>query len=669
MSTKIIGFNLSHDSSACILEHGRVTAALALERTTGVKRGVVPAHAYAAAMAGLTSDLLSAAGLTPADIDFWIASSTESRGQDEEDHLLDALGLLADPGRRLTLPHPGHHLAHASAAFYTSGLTDAAALVIDAYGSRIGSQRERESAFAFRDGSPPRLTWRTVRDHDRIGGRIRDGALWIPAGLSGIGEVYRVVTLALGFRERGTTYDDAGKTMGLAAYGRRLSTDSMFIRIENGALSFDGAADALAGLGLAEPAADGMILLPRAPGEPLTQLHRDLAAQVQAEFEEACLHLAGDALTHAGSRNLVLSGGCFLNSVANTRIARESGADSVIAFPAATDDGNAVGAALYAHHVILGQPPARQEPTGGRRLRDVFLGPPRVSGPAADDEIAALAAAWGLPLAGQHGSGAPAAAAGAIARGEIVGWFQDRAEFGPRALGARSILCHPGIPGMKDRLNARVKFRETFRPFAASVLAEHAAKWFDMPVEESPFMLMVCPVLAAQANTIREVVHADGTCRLQTVPAGLPGRFRTLIEKFEEITGLPLVLNTSFNVRGRPIAEDPREALECLYGTRLDRVFISGCEIAAPDLAGLLPRTLAGQPGQRRDEIDAELLRGATGSRPLRDISEALGIGEEDAVDRALRLRRAGLLAWEGVPVLPRPAYPLPQYDPAGGTW
>ena len=143
---------------------------------------------------------------------------------------------------------------------------------------------------------------------------------------------------------------------------------------------------------------------------------------------------------------------------------------------------------------------------------------------------------------------------------------------------------------MKDRLNARVKFREEFRPFAASVLAEHADKWFEMPVPDSPFMLLVCPVLPAQADAIGEVVHADGTCRLQTVNVAFPGLFRQLIEDFEELTGLPLVLNTSFNVRGRPIAEDPREALECLYGTRLDRLFIGGCEIAAPSLAALCPR-------------------------------------------------------------------------------
>jgi carbamoyltransferase len=668
MMLRIVGFNLSHDSSACLIEDGRIAAALALERVAGVKRGIVPAHAYAAAMAGLTGDLLRSAGLLAGDVDYWIASSTESRDQGEESRLLDTLGLLTATEKRLVLPHPGHHIAHASAAFYTSGLTDAAALVIDAYGSRIGCGRERESAFAFRAGAAPEVLWRTGRDHDRIAGRMRDGELWIPGTLSGIGEIYRVVTLVLGFSEPGTTYDDAGKTMGLAAYGHRLSGTNLFMRVEGGCLSFDGAADALVGLGLAKRTATGMALVPRAPDESLTQFHSDLAAQVQAEFEDACLYLTGETLARSGSRNLVLSGGCFLNSVLNARIAREAGADEVFVFPAASDDGNAAGAALYAHHVLLAQPAVPRQ-LESKRVRHVFLGPDRLAGLAANDRVGKIAQSWGLTVAGRYGPEVAGVAARAIARGQIVGWFQGRAEFGPRALGARSILCHPGIPGMKNQLNARVKFREEFRPFAASVLAEHAAKWFDMPVADSPFMLMVCPVLAAQAGAISEVVHADGTCRLQTVDARLPGHFRDLIENFEEITGLPLVLNTSFNVRGRPIAEDPRDALECLYGTRLDRAFIGGWEIAAPDLAGLRPRAGDGTDGRNRDECDLALLRMASGNRPLRSISTTLGIGEDQAIDRALGLRRSGLLTWEGVPALPLPSYPSPQYDPIEGAW
>jgi carbamoyltransferase len=668
MPLRIVGFNLSHDSSACLLEDGKITSALALERITGVKRGVVPAHAYAAAMARLVGDLISVTGSSTGGIDYWIASSTESRDQDEERRLLDALGLLTDQEKRLVLPHPGHHLAHASAAFYTSGLAEAAALVIDSYGSRIGEYRERESAFSFHAGEEPLLVWRTVRESDRIAGRVRDGRLWIPSTLSGIGELYRVVTLALGFFEAGTTYDDAGKTMGLAAYGHRLSQSNLFMRFDAGALSFDGAVEALVDLKVATRSEAGLWLVPRAAGEPITQFHRDLAAQIQSEFEQMCMHLVGDVLAHSGSRNLVLSGGCFLNTVLNARIARECDLDSVFVFPAATDDGNAVGAALYAHNVLL-KDYAPAAPRGPRKpLRHVFIGPPRLTGGHAD-RVEHLARSWGLTVTGRHGQRVAAEAAAAITRGEIVGWFQDRAEFGPRALGSRSILCHPGIPGMKDRLNARVKFREEFRPFAASVLAEHAPKWFDLPEEDNPFMLMVCNVLPARADAIREVVHVDGTCRLQTVSVDLPGEFRALLEKFEELADLPLVLNTSFNVRGRPIVEDPREALECLYGTRLDRLFIGDCEIAAPDVAALQPCTMSCGADALDDEQDQAILRLSTGNRPLRDIGAELCLSADDAVDRALRLRRRGLLMWKGVPPLPAPSFPLPQYDPHEDVW
>jgi carbamoyltransferase len=693
MASRIVGFNLSHDSSACLVEDGRIRAALALERTTRVKRGVVPAHAYAAAMADLTQQLLAGMDLTYSDVDYWIATSTESRDEHDEKRLASALGLLVPPDRCLSLPHPGHHLAHASAAFYSSGFDAAAAIVVDAYGSRAGGSREQETAFAFSASGAPRRVLQVLRGDDRIAGRMRDGSWWLPGTLSGIGEMYRVITLALGFSEPGTTYDDAGKTMGLAAYGHRLSGESLFIQVRPAGLSFDGAGDALVELGLAVRASDGLRLCPRPPGAPLRQFHRDLAAQIQSEFEEACLYLTRDVLARTGSRLLAVAGGCFLNSVVNARILRETDTDRLFVFPAATDDGNAAGAALYAHHVLINAGAGRS-PSPAGPLADVYLGPPRLAG----YDVGALADRWGLPVRRHAKPGSlSAAAAAAIARGEIVGWFQNRAEFGPRSLGARSILCHPGLSGMKDRLNARVKFREPFRPFAASVLAEHAAKWFDLPAADSPFMLLVCPVLPAQQEAISEVVHADGTCRIQTVDQDLPGPFRALLEAFEDETGLPMVLNTSFNLRGLPIVELPEEAIDCLYGSRLDRLFIGEYEIAGPDLAALRPvRTLPdvqliprpaaaqrvpddpvtaaatdGAAGFRQQPAAGAcpgLLDRATGTQAVREIAAELGLDEDLAVDCALELRRQGLVRWAGIPPLPTQAFPLPQYDPQTET-
>jgi carbamoyltransferase len=655
MPVRIVGFNLSHDSSACLVEDGVVRVALALERTTRIKRGTVPLHVYAAAMADLTNQILTEAGLVSSDIDHWIATSTESRDAEDEARLAGALGLVAPRERCLRLPHPGHHLAHASAAFHTSGFDEAVALVIDAYGSLVGSARERETAFLFRAGSRPTCVWRALRNDHRIAGHQRDGAIWLPEKLCGIGEIYRVVTLALGFHEPGTTYDDAGKTMGLAPYGKRLSKDNLFIAIPaHGDLSFDRAADSIVELGLAVRCEEGLQLVPRPTSVPFQAFHYDLAAQLQDEFEEACLHVIGDVLSRVGSRSLVLSGGCFLNSTLNNRIVREAGADRVFIFPAATDDGNAVGAALYAYHHLTGQ-----ETRATPALKHVFLGPSRLS----DRDVPALAEEWRLSWR-RHAGPAEIAnvAAAAIAGGEIVGWFQDRSELGPRSLGSRSILCHPGIAGMKDRLNARVKFREPFRPFAGSVLAGYADRWFDMPLPESPFMLLVCPVLPDRRPLIGEIVHVDGTCRVQTVDEHAPERFRALIEAFERRTGLPVVLNTSFNLRGMPIVETPEDAFDCLYGSRLDRLFIGDLEVCAPDLAALCPvRVAAGSDGASTGACILEL---ATGVRSVRDIAAEIRVEVDEAVDLVLDLRRRRRIRWAGLPAATGPVFPLPQYSP-----
>lgn len=621
-------------------------------------------------MADLTEQLLCAAALASTDVDGWIATSTESRDEADEANLATVLGLVAPPEKRLALPHPGHHLAHASAAFYTSGFDGAVSLIMDSYGSRVNGGRERETAFAFRPGAPPEAIYRTLRDVDRIAGYRRDGQVWAPAQLSGVGEIYRTVTLALGFREAGTTYDDAGKTMGLASYGKRFTDENLFYQLApDGQLRFDRAADALVELGVAVAEGDELRLTPRASRSALTQRQHDLAAQLQAEFEEAVLHVTRHVLQLSGSRSLVLCGGSFLNSMLNTRIARETEIDRMFVFPAATDDGNAAGAALYAYHRLTDWSAGL-----GPALRHVYLGPPRVSG----QDMQVVANRWGLVSRRHTGRrGIAAAASAAIARGEIVGWFQDRAEFGPRSLGARSILCHPGIAGMKDRLNVRVKFREPFRPFAASVLTEQAHKWFDMPVAESPFMLMVCPVLETQRDFVSEVVHVDGTCRVQTVAEDMPGAFRRLIEAFEADTGLPMVLNTSFNLRGMPIVERPDDAMDCLYGSRLDRLFIGDLEVEPPDLAALRPehaRTstqgAVGLPTANeapRITILPDWVRFldlVDGSRTMRDVADTLGEDADELVDLALDLRRRGLLRWVGVPQLERPRFPLPQYSP-----
>jgi carbamoyltransferase len=647
----VIGFNLSHDSSVALIKNGQVHSALALERSTRIKRGTVRPHAYTAAMADLSRELLDDAGLQSNQVDYWVASSTESRDANDERRLVTTLGLLVPPERVAVLPHPSHHLAHASAAFYTSGYDKASALVVDAYGSLIGEGRERESAFLFNLGRQPEVLSKTLRSTSRVAGTLRDGDVWLPDTLSGIGEVYRVVTLALGFRETGTKYDDAGKTMGLAAYGRRFSNENIFMRVEGGALQFDGAVDVLITLGFAVRINGEVKLLPRKNGEPLEQKHKDLAAQIQSEFEVACLHLARDALQRGGNDSLVLSGGCFLNSVVNSRIKNELAVKRLFVFPAATDDGNAIGAALYAYHNLIPNSSNREAATTPP-ISHLFLGPERIKG----QDITSLAERWKLTATALNDQAVTQSAAAALCRGEIVGWFQGRSEFGPRALGGRSILCHPGLAGMKSKLNSRVKFRESFRPFAASILAEEACNWFNAADQISPFMLMVCSVIETKRNAILEVVHVDGSCRVQTVDPDTPNCFRSLLENFFQMTGLPLLLNTSFNVRGMPIVERPEEAMSALYSSRIDRLFIGNYEIDAPNFSALVPvktehgytNTYTG--GSLTNAY--EFLSAVDGEDSIGELANKLGEDVEGLVDVALALKKDRLLKWRDCPEL-----------------
>jgi carbamoyltransferase len=657
---RIVGVNLSHDSSMSLIEDGRISAALALERITQQKRGTVPWHEYTLAMNRLAVEVLSGAGLTIDDVDYWVGTSTESADQEEEGRLLDILGVLAPESKRLALPHPAHHLAHASAAFYTSGLPDAAAVVVDTYGSIFDGHRERETSFEFSMTSRPKELFRMTRASTRIAGTIHNGGIFLPESIGGLGELYRVVTLALGFRESGTAYDDAGKTMGLAPYGKPLSAQAMFIDVSSGELTFDNAVRSLVDLGFAAYVESGAQLVPRQRGEAISQLHMDLACQIQTEFEEALLHLTSKSLRMSGSRNLALSGGCFLNSTANARLARELDIDGISVFPAATDDGNAAGAALYAYHNIVNEPTESTQATAFP-LPDVYLGPPRTS----EDRIEQASAIWRCePVRHADDEALVRSAAAAIERGEIIGWFSDRAEYGPRALGSRSILCHPGITGMKDKLNARVKFREGFRPFAASVLAERADEFFEVPVPDSPFMLFVCPVVEGKRALVEEVTHVDGTCRIQTVAAAPGGTFRQLIERFDELTGIPMVLNTSFNLRTRPIVETPGDALNCLFGSRLDRLYIGRYEFTAPDFPAMVPTSLVdGSDRGPGDPREATIMGLVDGSRTVRAIAEEAGIDCDDTVNLVLDMRRREFLDWSGLPnryrelVIPTPQY------------
>jgi carbamoyltransferase len=295
---------------------------------------------------------------------------------------------------------------------------------------------------------------------------------------------------------------------------------------------------------------------PREAGGELTDRHQDVAGALQAVLEESYLHLVREAHARTGSPNLCLAGGVALNAVANGRIRPETPFDGVYVQPAAGDNGIAVGAAYYVWNQLLGNPRS-------------FVMDHAYTGPEySDAEIEAALASAGLEAERLGDDELFRAVAQRIADGDVVGWFQGRMEFGPRALGNRSIVVDPRRPDMKDILNARIKHREAFRPFAPSILAERTGEWYDQDYE-SPFMIMVYKTRAEQRERIPAVNHVDDTGRLQTVERDVNPRYYRLIEEFDRLTGVPVVLNTSFN-ENEPIVMSPEHAIDTFQKTRMD---------------------------------------------------------------------------------------------------
>ncbi len=660
---KIIGANLSHDASICLLVEGRVEVAIALERILRVKRAAVPLDTLTAALHDAFNDCLEQAGCDATEIDFFTAVGAVTKDPSDELELVKRLGLIPR-GKIVTMPHPSHHLAHAYASFFTSGFPEAAALVIDSFGSILGNSRECESGFAF-TGGEAKLLFRHTKPLTLLP-RGKEGTLVVSGHLAGIGEIYRTVTLLLGFYHPGKEVDEAGKTMGLAPYGRLLSREPIFIRITDDGLDFSNVFPFLEAHNLVVKRGGYYFLSPRGSTTPFSQFHKDLAAQVQWEFEEACLALARRLRKTTGLDHLVMGGGAFLNSAANLRISRESGFKHVYIFPAATDDGTAVGAAYYASCVALESQGKTPAPLA---IKNVFFGRDYPS-----DLVRPVLEGSGIMFEELESAEAAACRAAALlTQGNIIGWFQGRAEFGPRALGNRSILADPCLDGIKDVLNSRVKFREGFRPFAPAVLEEEAGKYFDLEAP-SPYMLSICDVLPAFREKLSGITHIDGTARVQTVSRSFCPLLYTVLREIGRRTGIPVVLNTSFNLRGMPIVETPADALRCFLSTRMDYLIMDRFLMPAPDFGSFVPvrtathvttrslwlstqtdfpedevrlRSPTGHTAQVEPEILA-LLRAVDGRRTTRELAEETdsSLALEDIVDRLLALCRLGLVEW-----------------------
>ncbi|HET9769106.1 MAG TPA: carbamoyltransferase C-terminal domain-containing protein [Thermoanaerobaculia bacterium] len=455
-----------------------------------------------------------------------------------------------------------HHLAHLASAFYCSPFEEAALLSVDGFGDFVSTM------LAHGEGNRIEVLDRVLFPHS-------------------LGIFYTAITQYLGFLGFGDEY----KVMGLAAYGEpryatalgtvvRPSTDGTFRldlryfrHLSDGVqMTWDDGAPELGVL--FTPALEQLLGPRRLPGDELEQRHRDLAASLQQVYEERFFVLVRRVLSLCGSRKLALAGGCALNSLANGKLFERTGVEELFIQAAAGDAGTSLGAALYAHHVHFG------------RERSGFVMEHSSWGPAFDAEAVRAAVAAALPGSqgadGVYGDVTVATAASedvlvqataaAIADGEVVGWYQGRSEWGPRALGNRSILADPRRGDMKELLNRKIKRRESFRPFAPSILEERTGDWFTISYPD-PFMLKVYPIRPEKRAAIPAVTHVDGTGRLQTVSQRANPRYWQLIRAFEQRTGVPLVLNTSFN-ENEPIVNTPAEALDCFLRTGMDRLVL-----------------------------------------------------------------------------------------------
>jgi carbamoyltransferase len=465
-----------------------------------------------------------------------------------------------------------HHLSHAASAFFPSPFEEALVLTMDGVGewttTSVGVGR----------GNQLEIT-REIR---------------FPHSL---GLLYSAFTYYTGFKVNSGEY----KLMGLAPYGQPRYTDKIFDHLID--LKPDGSFrlnmeyfDYCTGLTMTNGRFDALFGEPaRKPEELLTQRHMDLAASIQAVLEEVVLRMTRSLARETGIRNLCLAGGVALNCVANGKVLRDGSFDRIWIQPAAGDAGGALGAALAACHLYTKQ--ARQVKACGDSMKGAYLGPcfPQ---PDIERRLTAAGAVFCVLDEAEllHQS------AEALEAGKALGWFQGRMEFGPRALGGRSILGDARSPAMQSILNLKVKYRESFRPFAPSVLREDVAEWFEMDCD-SPYMLLVADVVERRRkpmtpeqqalfgieklniprSDIPAVTHVDYSARVQTVHRETNPRYHALISRFKDRTGCPVVVNTSFNVRGEPIVGTPEDAFRCFMGTEIEVMAVGNCFLRKED--------------------------------------------------------------------------------------
>jgi len=592
---RILGISaFYHDSAAALIDEGRIVAAAQEERFTRRKHDAAFPHnaiAYCLAEAGVSAGSLDHVvfydkpflkferlletyiAMAPRgfrsfkmSIPLWLREKLFQKSL-----LRGELEKFCGDFDKSRLLFCEHHLSHAASAFYPSPFDSAAVLTMDGVGE-----------------------WATTSAAMGNANRLEIfQEIHFPHSL---GLLYSALTYYTGFKVNSGEY----KVMGLAPYGEpkyvKLILDNLIDLKPDGSFRLDMSYfDYCTGFTMTNDRFAELFGAPvRNPDQLLTPFHMDVAASIQSVLDEAVLRLARSLAKQSGSRNLCLAGGVALNCVANGKVLRDASFDNIWIQPAAGDAGGAVGAALASYHLFKDQP---RKTNGADAMFGAYLGP---SFP--QEEIERRMTASGARFAVLDEADMIETTAQAIAGQKAVGWFQGRMEFGPRSLGARSILGDPRSPAMQKNLNLKVKYRESFRPFAPAVLREDASEWFDLACD-SPYMLLVAEVrqdkrrhmtadeqalfgidkLNVSRSEIPAVTHVDYSARIQTVHSDTNPLFHKLLSRFKALTGCPILVNTSFNVRGEPIVCTPEDAFRCFMGNELDLLVVGNCVLQKTD--------------------------------------------------------------------------------------
>ena len=586
---RILGISaFYHDSAAALIDDGRIVAAAQEERFTRRKHDASFPHnaiAYCLEEAGIAADRLDHVvfydkpflkferlletyiALAPRgfrsfkmSIPLWLREKLFQKNL-----LTGELGKFSGDFDKSRLLFCEHHLSHAASAFYPSPFDSAAVLTMDGVGEWA------TTSAAMGDGHRLEIFQEIHFPHS-------------------LGLLYSAATYYTGFKVNSGEY----KVMGLAPYGEpkyaKLILDHLIDLKPDGSFRLDMSYfDYCTGFTMTNDRLAKLFGQPvRSPDQLLTPFHMDVAASFQAVLDEAVLRLARSLAEQTGSRNLCLAGGVALNCVANGKVLRDGSFDNIWIQPAAGDAGGAVGAALAAYHIFKDQPRKTHDADG---MSGSFLGPG-----FAQPEIERRLTAVGARFAVLSEAAMIETTAQALAGEKAVGWFQGRMEFGPRSLGARSILGDPRSPAMQKNLNLKVKYRESFRPFAPAVLREDVSEWFDL-ASDSPYMLIVADVrkdrhraMSAEEQALfgidklnvsrsehPAVTHDAYSARIPTVHSDTNPLFHKLLSRFKALTGCPVLVNTSFNVRGEPIVCTPEDAFRCFMGNELDTLVIGNC--------------------------------------------------------------------------------------------